>query len=345
MFHIFRTCFCQHLHPLYLPNTGFCFIQKNVGCNKIFGVNCLGTGINFIFLHLWKQGSYWCLDPFGTGFHDQLYPYLLILKRSPWSCLGNGCWCVSIIFFTILVPWTCFSLCLYADSCHVCFKVSSALRITSCQAGMSLRGWYIGLSSRAAGSLADFHSLPFIWSCVLFHSQFPSPSETHSFPSCPSFCFALSLPHILPLFHLKSYHQLPSANHFLSRELWIKFKSVEFRLPPSCSLPTPCVSLLLTFSHRELWPHTHITPPLIHELLAYLTELSAFHRVSIVSQSFSDGWKKRSLITVLDDYMYVDSQSGAPSDAWTDRQSFLYPFSLSSGRNGDITLQYCVLQT
>lgn len=133
-----------------------------------------------------------------------------------------------------------FSLSLYADSLHVCFKVSTALRITSCQAGMSLRGWYIGLSSRTASSLADFHSLPFIWSCVLFHSQFPSPSETHSFPSCP-FCFALSLPHILPLFHLKSYHQLPSANHFLSRELWIKFKSVEFCLPPA--LFPPLVSL------------------------------------------------------------------------------------------------------
>lgn len=144
-----------------------------------------------------------------------------------------------------------------ADSRHVCFKVSSALRITSCQAGMSLRGWYIGLSSRAASSLADFHSLPFIWSCVLFHSQFPSPSETHSFPSCPSFCFALSL----PLFHLKSYHQLPSANHFLSRELWIKFKSVEFRLPPS--LPLSSHPLCLSASNfLPLWAvtsHPHPT--------------------------------------------------------------------------------------
>lgn len=48
---------------------------------------------------------------------------------------------------------------------------------------------------------------------------------------------------------------------------------------------------------------------------------------------------------MLDDYMYVDSQSGAPSAAWTDRQSFLYPFSLSSGRIGDIALQFCVLRT
>lgn len=53
------------------------------------------------------------------------------------------------------------------------------------------------------------------------------------------------------------------------------------------------------------------------------------------------GW----LITVLDDYMCADSQSGARSAAWTDRQSFLDPFSRSSGRNGDITLQYGVLQT
>lgn len=103
-FHISRPCFGQHLHPLYLPNTGFCFIHKNVVCSKIFDLNSQGTGINFRFQHLWKQISSWCLDPFGT---DQLCPYLLILKRSPGLCLGNGCWCVSISFFTILVPWTC----------------------------------------------------------------------------------------------------------------------------------------------------------------------------------------------------------------------------------------------
>lgn len=99
---------------LYLPNTGFCFIHKNGVCDKIFD---LGTGINFIFLHLGKQGSSWCLDFFGTGFHDQLDPYLLILKRSPRSCLGHGCWCNSIIFFTIVEGWLQHLLVCWFSSC------------------------------------------------------------------------------------------------------------------------------------------------------------------------------------------------------------------------------------
>lgn len=84
-----------------------------------------------------------------------------------------------------------------------------------------------------------------VWSRALFNSQFPSPSETqHYIPSCPSLCFSLFLPHLLPLFHSISHHPPPSANQPPSRELWIEFKSVElYCLPPPLYLPPPCLSV------------------------------------------------------------------------------------------------------
>lgn len=204
---------------------------------------------NFIFLHLWKYQVLLCLGSslLCESFVSKWAPSHVMQGRESRfeetvddDGLHHFILSVSCVLIWVLALAWIIDL-ERSDSSSLCLServsVSSVLSIAHCHGGLSLRGRHVGLHSRATSALADVHSLCFstfsfeVVCCWI--PSFPPPQRLTPSHSCPSFCFARSLLRILPLFHLKSYHQLPSANHFLSWELWIKFKSGEFCLPPS----------------------------------------------------------------------------------------------------------------